>query len=630
MSTYKTVINEMYFNGWETSPDADTFRVPENFDRYNKGSGWEAYHGGNDWENGSTGVAVYLNPEGYNKEMARIWFEIKFPDNISEYVDTSHGYKTPQGAAVQKWGNRAAVRWLTTTDRIRKSTKKLHGAHDGYDHEWVERKPWRECFVLALESERMKPFVKRFGIDKTKWVGMKRETPEQNKHWAMDDSATLTPSPAPATNGVAVNLKGHLLEVSYKEPSLTLEQWQVLKDLAIECGAGKIKDSTGRRIIKIDENRLLFENFHENKEWFVYEGAHTITAVFEDNSRQTFKVHYRKNRMHDDRDSHKQKAARTWKKLAMEVRKSAGISKAGNPIVIPWQECFQQALGKPEMLEYIDDLRSSPIFECIGFSPRQPLSEMTYDDLLRSTDQYRSKADISNGTKTGSDSRIRGSKEVNAKSLRVISTVGKDGNEHETSTFSYKTRNPSGDPRKSHTRWQGFMRFLGKENNRSPVMPTKDEQDMEVNCTCPDYKYVFANANAKSGAGVTGRQGSANVSSVGSGGGEKPVNIFEASFNMGNDNDGTNGRGIRNPRQTPGLCKHLIALGKYLNDKTSQVAPEQPNDKEEPVAQAGEEPPKAEPVAPVKPEKPKKPVNIFETMKQFALSNPQFDVPYED
>jgi hypothetical protein len=518
-----------------------------------------------------------------------------------------------------------------------------------------------------------------------------------------------------------------------------------LKISPSKWGRTKIRDNTGGKAVRVDESRLLFENFHENKEWFIYEGDHTLTAVFEDNSRQTFKLHFRQNRLREDKEKHRKKAASVWKRMATQIRKSAGIGSSGNPVIIPWQECFQKASESPEMLEYIDDLRSSPIFESwmpiknywlapdgrahsvsshaqgatdiinrlgkrvgtgyrteydalyrLGYArvivgdnanplivdtgadaaPRltkaqrawvedqsyalgldgeystaygrtvnleSVLDEMTYDELHQSMQKYRTRADIRKGTATGSDSRDDGSKQVNVRSLRVISTIGRDGNEHETSMFSYKSRsgNPS-DARTSHPRWQGFIRFI--ENSKGgAVAPTKDHQDVEVNCNCPDYRFVWAKANSDADAGTTAKDGGTTYHTQATG---KPVNIFEGdevapvqaiptdkrwnsgaktgsnvSRAGGNDNNGTYGKRIRNPNNVPGLCKHLIALADYIEKKTTS----------EPVAppEAGKE----EPAVVAKPSKLKKtgkPVNIFEGIKKFALENPTFDVPYDD
>ena len=499
--------------------------------------------------------------------------------------------------------------------------------------------------------------------------------------------------------------------------------------------------------------KILCEEFHEHKDWFLYEGSDKITAVFEDNSRQSFKVHFRDNR-NEDREKHRKKAATTWKRLATEIRKNAGLSEGGNPIIIPWQECFSRALKNDEMKEFVDDGSATPIFEAIDFKPswkpiqnwwlspdgearrvgshergasdilrsmgkgkeigkgykaeynamysmgwarvitndnsyplivdtgsnavprlskaqrrwvedqsyklglngeysnaygktmtleiiNENLNEMTYDELQQSMQRYRTKADLRKGTTTGADSRERGAKDVKVRSLRVISTVGIDKEEHETSMFSYKSTG-------SDTRWQGFIRFIEnkKDGKPTPVAPTKHNQDVEVNCTCPDYKYVWAKANSDVDAGETGKKTAGGFSAGGPVSKiaprqtqyktqtvpSKPVNIFEAEegepvdidrrwgFQGGNTNNGTYGKRIRNPENTPGLCKHLIALAEYIEGRTKKpVAPVEP----------GQEEPS--PVA--KPSKLKhagKPVNIFESIKQFALENPMFDVPYED
>lgn len=894
ITPFKRMVSEMYIHGYELAEDAPTFRVPENFDRYNEGSGWQAYRGGNDWENGTTGVAVYLNPEGYQKEMARIWFEVKFPPHLEEYVSSTKGPGAPSTQAVKKWGDRAARRWMRETVNVRRGTRQYHGAHDGYNRDWVERKPWKECFILALQTERMKPFVKNYGVDRTKWVGMKRSTPTElnesgipSRSWWMEPDGGLIPVAETfghAKKGKEIlrhkfgvdteNVYGEMqgrgyirvgfagmmgqyhIEINYvRSRPPTATQWRALKDLAIEMGASTIEDDSRGGSIRVDESKTLCENFHENKEWFIYEGSNTLTAVFGDNSRQTFKIHFRDQRLREDKEKHRKKAASMWKRLATEIRKSVGLSQSGNPIVIPWQECFQKALEDPLMKEYVDDLRAMPIFESYGglaweawlskegqllkgashyaiganylrsigepiasvrdvydtmyrkgfvrvvvgdnayplvvdngtnnppsltraqrewvqdkshelglageyntatgrsvtaegtilkegygwvnywLDPKgeahevwghevgaikilsslginandypgsvydqmnklgyarivvgdnqyplmvdteghkvrltksqrrwiedksfelgshgsywdetgkevmgENLNEMTYDELHQSMQDYRTRKDIRTGTKTGADSRDAGATNVNVRSLRVLSTVGLDGDEHETSMFSYKSRSsdPS-DPRKSKQRWQGYIRFI--ENTKGgAVAPPKDKQDVEVNCTCPDYKYVWAKANSDVDAGTTGTSTTTGFSAGGpvSKIEPKPIqqktqNIFEVGeeqnvaldkrfkFQGGNTNNGTYGKKIRNPQNTPGLCKHLIALAEYIEKEVSPVAPAEPG-KEEP--------------SPVAPSAGKsnlkhtgKPVNIFEAIKQFALAHPTFDVPYED
>ena len=226
-----------------------------------------------------------------------------------------------------------------------------------------------------------------------------------------------------------------------------------------------------------DSFKILCEEFHEHKDWFLYEGSDKITTVFEDNSRQTFKVHFRDNR-NENREKHRMKAARTWKRLAMEIRKNAGLSEGGNPIIIPWQECFSRALKSDGMKEFVDDGSAAPIFETYIYETAS-LNEMTYDELQRSMQRYRTKADINRGTTTGAEGREQRSKEVKVRSLKIISTLGRDKEEHETSTFSYKSNG-------SDQRWNGLIRFIEnkKDGESIPVAPKKDDQDVEVNCSC--------------------------------------------------------------------------------------------------------------------------------------------------
>lgn len=445
---------------------------------------------------------------------------------------------------------------------------------------------------------------------------------------------------------VAHLVKSKLSEVKRSKlinNSLTSEFKKMVSEMyCLDCKSGHNKyENFLNEEIYVEENEHLLENFHENKEWFIYEGENTITTVFEDNSKQSFKIHFHKNRGKEQRESVRKKAAGTWKRLAMEIRKSAGLSESGNPIVIPWKECFKEALKKQEMFEYIDDLTASPIFE------QREISEMTYDQLRNSTSKYRTRKDIRMGTKTGSDGRERGAKDVKVRALRVLSTIGRDNNEHETSQFSYVSS--------SRNKWQGYIRYI--ENSKgNAVAPIKNNQDVEVNCTCPDYKYVWAKANSDVDAGDTGQSIVSGMSASGpvskiepkpmrqfnryTSRQKKPADASEPDefgisvggstemdrrykFQGGNTNNGTYGKRIRNPENTPGLCKHLIALARYVQRgiEKSEVVPLQPGKKEPKV------------VSPKKPSKLKrtgKPINIFEQIKQFALENPMFDVFYED
>jgi hypothetical protein len=85
--TYQQFINEAYI---DDSGELRNIEFPRggdyDFDMFEQGNGWSAYQGANDWESGTTGACVYIGPEGYHREQARIWFEVQYPKELSELV----------------------------------------------------------------------------------------------------------------------------------------------------------------------------------------------------------------------------------------------------------------------------------------------------------------------------------------------------------------------------------------------------------------------------------------------------------------------------------------------------------------------------------------------------------------
>lgn len=92
--------------------------------------------------------------------------------------------------------------------------------------------------------------------------------------------------------------------------------------------------------------------FHEHKDWMMYEGENKVVTLFKDNTRLQFEVHFRDKRG-EDRGKWKKKALSKWKTLAREIYNSTGLTEAGNPVVKPWKECFEEALSRPEMKEFV-------------------------------------------------------------------------------------------------------------------------------------------------------------------------------------------------------------------------------------------------------------------------------------
>lgn len=160
------LLSEIYIDGFTVSEAKGGFHRPENFDSYAEGKGWVAYRGGNDWENGTTACAVYF--KGGGEEIARIWFEVKFPKDGMQDSNCPEEIRDE----ANKWGKKASTLWISTTKKIH-SVPKDHFP-DG--DPWY--KDWKECFIEALKSKEMQKYVKDWGVDHTTWKAMKESKPE--------------------------------------------------------------------------------------------------------------------------------------------------------------------------------------------------------------------------------------------------------------------------------------------------------------------------------------------------------------------------------------------------------------------------------------------------------------------
>jgi hypothetical protein len=138
---------------------------------------------------------------------------------------------------------------------------------------------------------------------------------------------------------------------------------------------------------------------------------------------------------------------------------------------------------------------------------------MSYEELLDASEKGRKKR----------------ASHVRARSIPVTAENGK-----ESWNFRYKS-NPSttGKP------WQGYIQFFKEieDKNNEDAM----DLDCHADCSCPDFTYRWAYADARQDASVIG---------------SKSLN---KCINRPPD--------YMNPKQKPGLCKHLIALTDYLKTK---------------------------------------------------------------
>ena len=74
------------------------------------------------------------------------------------------------------------------------------------------------------------------------------------------------------------------------------------------------------QVIKETISEMLMGNsyHHSHKDYRLYEGNRHIVAVFEDNSRLKFEVHFREKHG-PDKEKWRRKAFTTWKSVANEI-----------------------------------------------------------------------------------------------------------------------------------------------------------------------------------------------------------------------------------------------------------------------------------------------------------------------
>ena len=220
------------------------------------------------------------------------------------------------------------------------------------------------------------------------------------------------------------------------------------------------------------------------------------------------------------------------------------------------------------------------------------------------------------------NSRFDRAKHVRAKNLRVMTM-----DENEAWTFSYKSQ---GHHSTTGQRHRGYVRFF-KEN--VSINDSAEDLDCMVDCSCPDYRYRWAYNNAKADAGTTG------ANSLNKNNGQPPRPRDAHPPGVGDLGEG--------------LCKHLIALGRFL--ETSTKAPEPDDDK--PLVKPEKQPSKVSQARPSQgPTTTKAPepgdsysdsrgdsssgysdgrelqegkTGLYQRFQNFVRNNPEFDVPYE-
>lgn len=120
--------------------------------------------------------------------------------------------------------------------------------------------------------------------------------------------------------------------------------------------------------VHVGYTESLTEDYHHlHKEYRLFEGNRHIVAVFEDNSRLRFEVHFRDNRG-EDKEKWRRKAFSKWKTLANEIHGDVQLTDKGNPIQKTWKESFQEALKHPELQEFMRHSPHHRVFDPVNFT----------------------------------------------------------------------------------------------------------------------------------------------------------------------------------------------------------------------------------------------------------------------
>ena len=121
------------------------------------------------------------------------------------------------------------------------------------------------------------------------------------------------------------------------------------------------------KIGKIVRDILGESSYHHlHKDYRLFEGDNHIVAIFEDNSRLVFEVHYH-DKHGEDRDKWRRQAFTKWKSVANELHRDVQLTEVGNPVEKSWKECFQEALKHPKLKDYIRKPHHQKVFDDKGY-----------------------------------------------------------------------------------------------------------------------------------------------------------------------------------------------------------------------------------------------------------------------
>ena len=120
-----------------------------------------------------------------------------------------------------------------------------------------------------------------------------------------------------------------------------------------------------KELIKKTVTNVINEDYHHSHaEYRLLEGDRLITAIFNDNSRLQFEIHFRDKKGRLEKEKYRKRAVSKWKSLASKIHnESKELNEVGNSQEKNWKICFEEALQDPELKEFIRDNPHQRIFQ---------------------------------------------------------------------------------------------------------------------------------------------------------------------------------------------------------------------------------------------------------------------------
>jgi len=151
MIKLKPLLNELWSPGALTNGDDELRSYPSETVTKQGAPEWFMAHGTNDWHNKKAYCSAYITETG-GKPM-RIWVEIK-TRGLRKPNDTHSSHHERVRKAIAK----VSRAWSGEAKRLKKEVRLSEIGNRSYP-------TWKECFVQALKSQKVAPYITAQGTD---------------------------------------------------------------------------------------------------------------------------------------------------------------------------------------------------------------------------------------------------------------------------------------------------------------------------------------------------------------------------------------------------------------------------------------------------------------------------------